>query len=56
VHWNAVNEEIGDKGIIRIAEGLERNTSLKKLDLESVFHPCCSSFIHTESLVFDIKD
>jgi Ran GTPase-activating protein (RanGAP) involved in mRNA processing and transport len=29
----AGNGEIGDEGAIRIAEGLEKNTSLKKLDL-----------------------
>ena len=35
--WTADNEEIGDEGIIRIAEGLEINTSLVELDVEGVF-------------------
>jgi hypothetical protein len=45
----AGNDDIGDEGAIRIAEGLERNTSLKKLDLFGVFPPpsffihCCTS-------------
>jgi hypothetical protein len=56
VCWNADNEEIGDEGTIRIAEGLEMNTSLKELLLRSVFHPCCSSCIASKSLVFDMKD
>jgi hypothetical protein len=38
--------ELGDEGAIRIAEGLEKNTSLKKLDLFSEFAPPHSFFIH----------
>jgi len=30
---------IGDEGAIRIAEGLEKNTSLKILNLKCVFFP-----------------
>ena len=41
----AGNERMGDEGAIRIAEGLEKNTSLKKLDLRGVFPPP-SFFIH----------
>ena len=49
----AGNPDIGDEGAIRIAEGLEKNTSLKKLDLRGVFPPplffihccICHSFI-----------
>jgi len=48
--------EIGDEGAVRIAEGLEKNTSVKKLLLEGVFRPCCSSCIASRSLVFDVKD
>jgi hypothetical protein len=55
VRWNAANK-IGDEGAIRIAEGLERNTSLKELLLGGVFHPCCCSFIASQRLVFDIND
>ena len=55
VCWNAGNE-IGDDGAIRIAEGVEMNTSLKELLLEGVSHPCCSSCIASKSLVFDMKD
>ena len=51
-----MNRNMGDKGIIRIAKGLEMNTSLKELRLRSVFHPCCSSCIASKSLVFDMKD
>jgi hypothetical protein len=36
VWWNTGNYEIGDEGIIRIAEGLEKNTSLEELDLGGV--------------------
>ena len=46
----------GNEGAVRIAEGLEKNTSLKKLLLGGVFHPCCSSCIASKSLVFDMKD
>jgi hypothetical protein len=53
---NAGNKGIGDEGAFRIAEGLERNTSLKELHLPGVFHPCCSSFISSKSLLFDMKD
>jgi hypothetical protein len=56
MRWNAVNINMGDEGAIRIAEGLERNTSLKKLRLECVFCPYCSSFIASERLVFDMND
>ena len=35
----AGNERMGDEGAIRIAEGLEKNTSLKELDLDGVFPP-----------------
>jgi hypothetical protein len=56
VRWNAGNEEIGDKGAIRIAEGFEMNTSLKQLFIGGVFHPYCSSFIASKSLVFDMND
>ena len=57
VHWGwdidggvdvcctAVND-IGDEGAIRIAEGLEKSTSLKKLDLRGVISPPHSFFIH----------
>ena len=55
VRWNAGNE-IGDDGGIRIAEGLDMNTSLKELLLEGVFHPCCSSYIASKSEVFDMND
>jgi hypothetical protein len=41
----AVNRAIGDEGAIRIAEGLEKNTSLIRLDFFSVFPPP-SFFIH----------
>jgi len=49
VHWGwdiddvvdvcctAGNEELGDEGAIRIAEGLEKNTSLTSFDLRGVF-------------------
>jgi hypothetical protein len=37
--------ELGDEGAIRIAEGLEKNTSLIRLDLRGVFPPP-SFFIH----------
>jgi hypothetical protein len=46
----AGNRGLGDEGMIRIAEGLEKNTLLKKLDLECVFPPpsffihCCISY------------
>jgi hypothetical protein len=56
VCWIAGNEEIGDEGAIRIAEGLEMNSSLNELLLEGVFHPCCSSCIASKSLVFDMND
>jgi hypothetical protein len=39
------NESIGDEGVIRIAEGVEKNTSLKELECGRVFTPC-SFFIH----------
>ena len=35
----AGNRGLGDEGMIRIAEGLEKNTSLKKLCLWGVFPP-----------------
>jgi hypothetical protein len=47
--WCTADNDIGDEGAIRIAEGLEKNTSLKKLDLFGVFPPpsffihCCTS-------------
>jgi hypothetical protein len=41
----AGNPDIGDEGAIRIAEGLEKNTSLKELRLHRVFPPP-SFFIH----------
>jgi hypothetical protein len=39
--WTVVNDGIGDAGAIRIAEGLEKNTSLIRLRLEfdGVFLP-----------------
>jgi hypothetical protein len=55
VRWTAANE-IGDEGTIQIAEGLEKNTSVKKLLLGGVVRPCCSSCIASKSLVFDMKD
>jgi hypothetical protein len=55
VRWTAANE-IGDEGAIRIAEGLDMNTSLKELLLESVFHPCCSSCIASKRLGSDMND
>jgi hypothetical protein len=40
VCWNAEDGEIGDEGAIGIAKGLEKNTTLKKLDLgRGVFPP-----------------
>jgi hypothetical protein len=44
----AGNERVGDEGAIRIAETLERKTSLKELHLGGVFpmRRCC----------FDMKD
>jgi hypothetical protein len=47
---------MGDVGAIRIAEGLERNTSLTKLHLKGVFLPCCSSFIASKRRVSDMND
>jgi hypothetical protein len=41
----AENHAIGDEGAIRIAEGLEKNTSLNELILACVFAPCLF-FIH----------
>jgi Ni,Fe-hydrogenase maturation factor len=41
--WTVGNENIGDEGVIRIAEALEKNTSLKELDLGSVFLRFCSA-------------
>jgi hypothetical protein len=38
VCWNAGNRDMGDEGAIRIAEGLEKNTSLNELNLSCVFH------------------
>ena len=59
----AGNDELGDEGAIRIAEGLEKNTSLKKLDLYGVFPPLHSSFIvgsltlsSPGSILFDVND
>jgi hypothetical protein len=43
--FTAANDAIGDEGAIRIAEGLEKNTSLKELNLRCVFTPP-SFFIH----------
>jgi hypothetical protein len=43
--WCTVGNEIGDEGAIRIAEGLEKNTSLKHLHIRGVFPPH-SLFIH----------
>jgi hypothetical protein len=59
--WNADNEDIGDEGAIRIAEGLEKNTSLKRLNLQSTLPHCilpsCSSHSFAiESPLFDAKD
>jgi hypothetical protein len=45
VRSNAGNRRIEDEGAFRIAEGLERNTSLKKLYLQGVFIPCYSFYI-----------
>jgi hypothetical protein len=45
VCWTADNHAIGDEGAIGIAKGLEKNTSLRVLNLESVFPPLYSSFI-----------
>ena len=56
VFWTAVDDWIGDVGARLIAEGLEMNTSVKKLLLRSVFHPCYSSCIASKSLVFDMND
>ena len=39
------DNDIGDEGAIRIAEGLEKNTSLIRLNLYRVFPPP-SFFIH----------
>jgi hypothetical protein len=49
VCWNAGNKGIGDKGAIRIAEGLETNTSLAELNIGRVYSAhsflihCCMS-------------
>jgi hypothetical protein len=40
----AGNSKIGDEGAIRIAKGLEKNTSLKECILARVFPPY--SFLH----------
>ena len=47
----AGNDDIGDEGAIRIAEGLEKNTFVKVLGLGCVFPPPsffihCLSFFH----------
>jgi hypothetical protein len=60
----AGNDAIGDEGVIRIAEGLEKNTSLKQIILERVFLnfiPCLHCFIShsllsAESVLFDMND
>jgi hypothetical protein len=39
VCWTAGNDGIGDEGAIGIAKGLETNTSLRVLNLGSVFPP-----------------
>jgi hypothetical protein len=48
-----MNEEIGDEGVIRIADGLETNTSLVELDVRCVLlprlffiHSCVSHFLN----------
>jgi hypothetical protein len=56
VYLTVLSGGFGNEGAVRIAEGLERNTSLKELYLHSVFLPCCCSFISSKSLVFDMKD
>jgi hypothetical protein len=60
VCWTAANEEIGDEGVIRMLEGLEKNSSMQGLYLGGVFSHsfvihscihCCvshSSFINVE--------
>jgi hypothetical protein len=53
VCWNAGNETLGDEGAIRIAEGLEKNTSVKKICLDSVFCPIYFSLFSLFSLVKD---
>jgi hypothetical protein len=63
VCWTAENGEIDDEGVIQIAKGLEKNTSLKILRLRGVFRPHYSSFtvaypftpFSRESLLFDVK-
>ena len=60
---NAVNA-IGDEGAIRIAEGLDKNTSVKELYIGGVFPlHIHSSFIvasltlsSPKSILFDVKD
>jgi hypothetical protein len=44
--WTGENDGIGDDGAITIAEGLEKNTSLKVLNLGSVFLPHLFCSIH----------
>ena len=41
--WTSVNP-IGDEGIIRIAEGLEKNATLNDLCIRGVFHPLHLAF------------
>jgi hypothetical protein len=49
VCWTADNDGIGDEGVIGIAEGLEKNTSLSVLHLKSMFRPFHST---TEACIF----
>jgi hypothetical protein len=51
VYWTAENDGIGDEGAIEIAEGLEKNTSLRGLYLGSVFSSFYSSFFVAYSLI-----
>jgi hypothetical protein len=60
----AGNERIGDEGVILIAQGLEKNTSLKELRLFGVFRPhlqfshCFMSYtlLSSETLLFDVNE
>jgi hypothetical protein len=56
VYLTALKEGIGDEGTVRIAEGLERNTSLKELDLAGVFCPHYAPFIFRFFRSFLVND
>ena len=56
VCWTAGNDVIGDEGIIRIVEGLEKNTSLMELYFHGMFLPLHSSFIVAFLISFSHDD